>query len=461
MSSEFRKYFSPDYGLMAERAARAVLAEQPLRYGVDGEFWGYEGGVWINVDQRPALVLHARIFRLLSERYRPHLEDTIRGALKALVEPMVVHPTQRYINMLNGMVQWDAEGGAPDRLPHHEMYGSSVQLPVRYNEDSQCPEFEKFINASIAPDDRGRVWEILGYLMMSGNPLQRMFLLTGVGGNGKGVLLRVIASLLGRGNVANVPLHAFITDKFAPARLFGKLANACGDIDTTYIEQTGLIKQLAGEDLIDGERKYGQPFQFEFWGKSIFSANGIPSSADPSPGWTRRWEVVDFPYRPEKPDTKLKARLNTDEELEGVAYRSILALRDLMARGTFAHGEAAAAVHRQFAQKSNKVLLWLSEDSYEDPTSWLERSMLVRRFRSWDAYCNPAGKGLGVHKFYEMLRGVEWLRESKRRGVWGFAGARFLKDIAYGQIIDGSPESDEETAPDEGGQFEIEQQTLL
>lgn len=453
---DFRAYFHPDYGLRARTAARALLADMPLRIGVDGRFWGYTNGVWSDVEDQ----LHVRTVALLDERFRMHHLGEMKGALRGLVDTMEVAPTMRYINFANAMVQWDAPD-APERLPHHEAYGSTVQLPVQWNDESRCPEFDAFIDASINADDRARVWEILGYLMMSGNPLQRMFLLTGGGGNGKGVLLHVLMALLGRANVANVPLHAFITDKFAPARLFNKLANVCGDIDTTYIEQTGLIKELAGEDLIDGERKYGQPFQFEFWGKSIFSANGIPSSADPSVGWTRRWEVVDFPNKPATPDRGLKARLSQPEVLRGIAYKATVALRALMARGTFLHGASALQVHEEFAQKSNKVLLWLADTTIKDPSSWYDRDALLRKFRSWDSHANPAGKGMGLHRFYELLRGVDWLREAKRQGVRGFAGLRFLTDVAYGEVIDGSPDSDDESAPKAGGSFEYEQPTLV
>jgi putative DNA primase/helicase len=453
--TDFRQFFHPDYGLKARTAAKRVLEAGPLLLSPDDRFWGYAGGVWAEAEKD----LHARTVDLLDERFRAHHETEIRGVIKRMVGSMDINPTGRYINFSNGMVAWDAEG-KPEKLPHHEEYLSTVQLPVRYVEGAKCPEFDAFIAEAVAEDDRGRVWEVIGYLMMSGNPLQKMFLLTGSGGNGKGVLLHVIMSILGKINVANVPLHAFINDRFAPARLYNRLANVCGDIDVTYIEQTGLIKQLAGEDLIDGERKYGQPFQFEFWGKSIFSANGIPASADPSFGWVRRWEVVDFPNAPRRPDRGLKRRLSTDDELEGIAARAVLALRDLMARGAFVHGAAATAVHDEFAQRSNKVLQWLTETTFEDPSSWYDRPTMVKRFRVWDAYNNPSARVLGTQKFYEMVRGVLG-HERKRRGIYGFAGRRFLEDIAYSEVVDGSAESDDENAPSQGGNSGFSQPHLV
>lgn len=455
----FRDYFHPEYGLRAHTAARAVLAQGPLLIGPDGLFWGYANGLWAP-GAAGEVEVHNRIVDLLDERYRSHHEKEIRGVLRRMVDRLEVEPTVGYLNFTNGMVRWDAEP-EPEHLPHHEQYNSTVQLSVRYVPDARCPEFDAFIARAVAEDDRDRIWEVIGYLMMPGNPLQKMFLMTGGGGNGKGVLLAVLTALLGRRHIANVPLHAFVTDRFAPARLFNTLANVCGDIDTTYIEQTGMIKQLAGEDVIDGDRKGISALSFEYWGKNIFSANGIPASSDSSYGWRRRWEVIDFPNRPKAPDRTLKRRLTAPSELEGIAARAVLALRRLMARGEFAHGAAAAAVHAEFAQRSNKVLQWMLETTHEHPATWYDRPTLVKAFRRWDAYNNPAAKQMGTHKFYEMMRDA-WGPETKRRGIYGFGGRQFLSEIAYEQVVDGTPDNDPaENAPDAGGNSASVQETLL
>jgi len=318
-------------------------------------------------------------------------------------------------------------------------------------EDATCPEFDAFLAASVAPDDLQRVWEVIGYLMMSGNPLQRMFLLTGPGGNGKGVLLHVIRALLGgKRNVSSVPLHGFITDRWAPAQLFNKLANICGDIDTTFIEQTGRIKELAGEDVITGERKGENPFDFEFWGKAIFSANGIPASADASVGWSRRWEVVAFPNAPKTVDRDLRYRLTAPESLRGVAAHAVRALVGLLARGEFDHGSSAAAVHLEFRQRSNTVLRWVDEEMVPHEVTWYERKALLSKFRRWaEVDAGTVRHPMGSQTFYERMRAIPGMRETKRQGVWGFAGYRFKSEVAYGEVI----EADEKMPPGGKGAF--------
>lgn len=441
-----------DAGLRAVAAAAEVRAAGPLRYGpLDGLFWAYDAGVWRPGDRE----VHRRIVRTLGDRYRPGHAHAVRDVLRAQLDELHVLPVSKLINFKNTMVDWADELGPRD-VPHDPGFGSTVQLPVRWAPgESDCPEFDAFLDEAVAPDDRARVWEILGYLLMSGNPLQRLLLLTGGGGNGKGVFLAVVKALLGRENTSAVALNEFTDDTFASADLYGRLANVCGDIDTTFIERTGLIKKMAGEDEIRAQRKYGQPFDFEFWGKALFSANAIPTAADSSQGWLRRWEIVNFPNEPVKPNPNLKLALCRPASIEAIAVKAVLALRELMRRGSFDHGQSAAAAHLEFAMRNNKLLAWIDDCGWYDASSWYPREELLRSFRFWDHGQNPGGRSISAATFYERLRQIKGVREAKRRGTRGVTGIR-LGDNAH--LIDAT---DDDLPPDEGAGAEIESEPLF
>ena len=412
------RYFHPELGLMAVRAADAVLEAGPVRVGsVDGKWWVYQGGVWRPNDR----AVRGRIVQLLGERYRSQHSTNVQDVLRARTDLLDVDPVAAVINVPNGLLHWRAPNG-PYLAEHDPAALSTVQLPVEWDESATCPQFDAFLAASVDADDLHRVWEMIGYLVLSGNPLQRMFLLNGPGGNGKGVFLHVLRQLLGPENAVAVSLHSFVNNRFAPARLFGKLANICGDIPATYIEDTAKIKELAGQDLIDAEEKGRDPFSFEFWGKSIFSCNGLPGSADGSGGWLRRWEIISFPYAPKTVDRGLRDRLSEPAELRGILVKAVRALRTLMDRGDFVRGESAQDVHRDFAIRSNKLLAWIDDEMIMHPEGWYPRTELLRAFRWWDANENPAGKAMSSQTFYDRLKQVSGMRESKRRGVRGFAG---------------------------------------
>lgn len=445
------RYFN-DAGLRAFVVADAVAAAGPLRYGpLDGRFWVYEAGVWTPGEH----VVHRRIVRTLRDQYRPGHAAAVRDVLRAELDELHVRPVPGLINFRNEMVDW-AAAGLPGSTPHDPTHGSTAQLAVEWDPgSSSCDKFDEFLEQSVAADDRQRVWEILGYLMMSGNPLQRMFLFTGGGGNGKGVLMAVIKAILGRANVSAVALNEFTDDAFASADLYGRLANICGDIDTTFIEKTGLIKKLAGEDEIRAQRKYGQPFDYEFWGKALFSANAIPTAADTSHGWLRRWEIVNFPNKPVKPDPTIRDRLCEPASLRAIAVRAVLALRTLMDRGEFDHGSSATAAHLEFAMRNNKLLAWIDDDAYYDASSWYERGVLLRAFRTWDNAQTPGGRAISAATFYERLRQVNGIREAKIKGVRGVRGIRLNADA---RIVD---LTGDELPPDEGAGADFEPDPLF
>jgi len=428
----YRSLFNAD-GLRAHRAATQVAAAGPLRWGLDGQFWSYRDGVWSPGEND----VHGRVVAALGERYRPAHSHAIRDVLRATLAPLEVLPVPRYINVPNGMVDWRAEH-APRLIDHDPSFVSTVQLPVHWRPgESTCDEFDAFLEQSVPDDDRQRVWEILGYLMMSGNPLQKLFLLTGGGGNGKGVLLAVIHALLGRHNVSSVPLTDFADSQFATAEVFGRLANICGDIDTTYLERTGQIKALSGEDSIKGERKYGNPWYFEFWGKALFSANALPVSSDGTRGWLRRWEIVRFPFEPLKPDRGLKARLIERASLEAIAVRAVLALRDLMERERFDHGDSATEAHHEFAVRNNRLMAWIEEEGYMDSTSRYERRVLYNAYRFWES--GSGGRAVSDTTFYERIGQIPGVRTSRSKGRRLIWGVRLNRDAVHVDLMGDDP----------------------
>ena len=416
-------FFHPDYGLKAGKLADAVVSVGPMMMDAQGVFWVYQDGVW-----RPDetwIEVRKRTVRLLGERYRPTHSKAVREVLSTVCERFEVAPATPVINFGNGMLRWQGDPD-PVLVDHHPEFMSTVRLPLDWDPAATCPLFDAFLEAAVPEDDRERAWQVLGYLMMSGNPLQRMFMLTGTGGNGKGVYLNVILALLGSANTAAEPLHDLAESRFSAGELHGKLANVCGDIDSTYMQNTANIKKLSGDDKMKGEFKNERQFYFKFWGKAIFSANAIPGTSDSSKGWTRRWEVVPFPYAPRKPDPGLSDRI-VASELPGIAVRAVHALRDLMAAGEFPRGESAEMAHSEFAEKANRVLRWIGDPDSNvtaESDTWNKGTILLSAFRQWEAYDQGNGhKDMGSQRFNELARQAG-LSPSKRRGQRGYYGLR-------------------------------------
>ncbi len=449
------RFFHPEYGLMAGRLADAVTAEGPVLLDAAGTFWVYRRGVWRPDDKE----IRRRAVRLLGERYRPAHLRALLEFLAGTVSDFEVNPVSDLINLESGLLRW-ASDPDPVLLEHHDACPSSVQLPVQWDPAATCPNFDAFLDSVLPEDDRARAWQVLGYLMMSGNPLQRLFLLIGGGGNGKGVFLNVVRALLGDDNFSAIPLRRFAETQFASAELHGKLANVCGDIDAKFIEDTGRIKELAGDDKIDAERKGRDPFKFLFWGKALFSANAMIGSSDGSKGWLRRWEVINFPFDPPKPDPTLSDRCTTPDELAGIAVRAIDALRELMRAGQFSRGISADSAHAELAEKANRVIRWVNDPdstATRDDDCWNKGTILVQAFREWEVHdSGDPNRHTGVQTINELLRQAG-MRPAIKRGQRGYYGLRidgvvFIKehDKRWRNItLDQHPQSAPEALPDD------------
>jgi P4 family phage/plasmid primase-like protien len=395
------KVVLPKTGLDATKAAGWVLGQGPLLYGIDHQFWAYTDGVWVPGEVKAADIVHQRATRLLGRDYRQAHESNTKEVIRGMVGALACDPVPELINFRDGLLRWRSSDVLEQ---HHPAVLSTVQLAVKWNRQAGCSRFDRFLGEVLAPGDVPRMWEVIGYLLMSGNPLHKMIMLFGRGFNGKGTLLRVITALLGEPNVSAVTLHALSEERFAPIRLLGKTANICGDIDARYIEHTGMLKQLTGEDLISGEHKFRDSATFTSWAVPVFSANEIPASSDTSLGWRERWEVFHFP-RTFAPGPSMEAALMTEAELEGIAAHGVTALRELMARTPlgFARTAAGDAAKAGFIAHQDPLAGWLTEECQPAEGAWTDQRNAYESYRAW---CERSGTKNPVRKlrFYELMR---------------------------------------------------------
>lgn len=386
-------YFTTD-GIDVDMLAADVLDMGPLAWGRDGGFWSYDHGVW----SPEHTAVERRVARLLRGRFRgAHVTNTA-AYVRHQVGTIDCDPTPDFMNFPNGMLEW-AKGD--DLLPHAPHYGSTVQFPVAWDPDATCPNFDRFLNEMLTPDFVTLLWEVIGYMMLSGNPLQKAILFHGTGSNGKGTVMRVIEGLLGAHNVSAVSLDSLNTNRFASASLFGRIANLAGDIDATFQESTARFKQLTGGDLLDAEEKHKQSFRFTSWAVPIFSANKIPGSADVSHGYLRRWVTIRFGRTITEAEVDLTLEDRLQAELPGIAAKGVRTLRGLMERGKFYDEGEVKQDKAEFAEAIDQVRQWIAERTIPHRGHRETAKAMYDDYKSWAAE-NGNGR-LRAGEFYTRM----------------------------------------------------------
>ncbi|MEU6999927.1 phage/plasmid primase, P4 family [Nonomuraea sp. NPDC046570] len=404
--------------LLASTLADAILKEGPIGVGTSGHLWAYRDGVW-KIDKHAVRV---RASKLLSEAFRVRHAMDVEAVIRSRAPEIECEPVPKWINFRNGLLDWEQgklHPHSPDAL-------STVQLHTEWDPEAQCPEFDRFLASVLPADMVDMVWELIGYLMYSGNPLHKAVMLHGSGRNGKGTWIRVIKTLLGDENVTAVTLQSLNMERFAAASLFGKIANIAGDIDGTYLEQTAKFKAITGEDVITAEFKNRDPFDFTPWAVPVFSANKIPGSADVTTGYMSRWVVVPFPNDfTGKEDRHLAARLQRPEEIRGIAAKAVPALQRLMARGNFDEPPSALEAMAEFKRRTNQLESWLDECCERTPDTWAERVTFYDAYRRWAEHGRYGV--LKAAEFYDRMRNAG-IEEAKRKGTRGFKGVTVTND---------------------------------
>ena len=191
------------------------------------------------------------------------------------------------------------------------------KVPIDFNPKSKCPQWEKFLTEVVSKEDAVILQEAFGYCLLRSSKYQKAFMLTGVGSNGKSVLLDVLKDFLGIKNVTSSALQV-LSDKFVSSRFYNKLANIYPDLPSYAIKDTGMFKALTGCDFIEAERKYGHPFTFTNHAKMFYSANRVPLSKDDSEAYFRRWIQIDFPNKFEGKSADKNLTLKLLKEKSGI-----------------------------------------------------------------------------------------------------------------------------------------------
>lgn len=429
-----QKYFlDKTVGFDVALCAADVLTLGPIARGADHAPWAYIDGVWRHAPDE----IIDRVVHLLGPYFRLARAKDVQRVVMSRAERITCGPVEGFWNTRNGMLNWRTG----ELIPHGPEYGSTVQFPWEWDPQATCPEFDKFLRGVLEPDFVELAWQMIAYLLYSGNPRQVAFLLSGKGENGKGTLMRVLTALLGQENVSAASLDAINRNRFATISLLGKIANLAGDIDATYQEATATFKQITGEDQVDGEHKYGARVPFTNWAVPVFSANKPPASADVGHGYLRRWQIIKFDKKISKRDRIEGLSDILAREVQGIAVKALPVLQELMAAKWFKSGGLIAVAQSEFAEAIDQVREWVAEACEVVPGNRTARSELYQSYRAW---ASASGiRPVSAREFsirldsagYPLIKSSNWFHDGLRVKQLRMQGT-VIEDPFTGQVVD-------------------------
>jgi len=406
----------------------ATLARNTYRYTA-GQLWVYRGGVYLPCGES---TVRTDAQALLGDERREHfLEETLRYAEVASRIDDTQVPDDRYINVLNGRLDWITG----ELEPHTPACFTTVQLPIEYDLAATSPTFDQYLQTTFDADVWPLVEEILGWCLIPTRRFEHAVMLQGEGENGKSVFLDLVGYLLGEANVSNVALQDLEDNRFRAAALYSKLANVFADLDARGLHSSSMFKTLTTGDIITAERKFGQPFTFRSYAKLLFSANKIPPSRDRTHAFYRRWLIIPFTRTFDgigtnpKPDKGLRGTLQG--ELPGILNRALEGLKRLAINEAFTQPKSVVEAKQAYIQSNDNVRVFVEECVIADASEPIVKKEFYEVYENW---CDRYGeRAVSQKALKEALKQIipnldEW--RERANTPWCWLGVKWSADAA-------------------------------
>lgn len=268
------------------------------------------------------------------------------------------NPVLDKICLQNGVLEWETG----KLLPWDKEFNLTVQISAKYMENVQETEAYKVWNEGLhswIPDESTIEFlqEYIGYALIPTCKMRTAVFLDGGGSNGKSLFIEAIQLLFE--NSYHVTQPSALASRFGTTAIVDKLLLVCSDIDSTYLDHTGTLKQIIAGDEIRAEYKGGKEFNVKPIGKMLFSANKLPMSGDKSHGWYSRLQIVNFPHKFKK-DLKyyehFMSVMKTDEGRSVLLSWAVEGLKRLWANNQFTKSEAMDTALKNYKKDNDNVL---------------------------------------------------------------------------------------------------------
>ena len=187
----------------------------------------------------------------------------------------------------------------------------TTKLDYAPDEDSEGrPElFGRFLYSAFQTSEMVHWAErLLTYILFEENRHQRLIVWQGVPGSGKGVLMGLLADMMGRQHLAT------LNEKLAWEEATWALMPLAG-ARVAILSETNrglpahMAKAITGHDQIAAAPKGGHQIEFVYKGHLIYTTNKQLNLSDP--GMERRLLTLPFTGKPDEPDPMLPAKLRS------------------------------------------------------------------------------------------------------------------------------------------------------
>ncbi|MFD4755725.1 phage/plasmid primase, P4 family [Streptomyces sp. NPDC058426] len=307
-------------------------------------------------------------------------------------------------------------------LPLSPRFFNLVSVPFAYDPDATAPAWEAFLR-KLWPDDpapAATLQEWFGYVLSGRTDQQKILLIIGPTRSGKGTIARILAALVGAGNVAG-PTLASLGTNFGLSTLVGKPFAIISDARLSGREGGPVVERLltiSGEDTIDVDRKYRQPWTGKLPTRLMILSNELPQFGDSSGVIAQRFVVLNMALSwLGQEDTTLTDRLA--REMPGILNWALDGLARLEQSGRLTVPDSSRETVLAMQDIASPTSAFVRERCRTGPACRVPVDALWAAWKDWAE--DNGVKTTGTKQLFgrNLLSVVPQLRRSKPRGADG------------------------------------------
>jgi len=281
--------------------------------------------------------------------------------------------------------------GAIELCPQRPWSEQTSVCAYDHDPDATCPRFDQALKDILSANDdpaemERHLMEVLAYGVLSWRDIACIVFFNGAGANGKSLLLRIVASLLGTDQSMWGSVRRLTGDKFSLPEIEGKRLFIEDDAPDDVAIDQGLLKSIAEDKPLMVRRAYAaHSTAIRASILPIISSNGAPRFVETSHGFARR--ILAFPFRrrfgPHEADLNLAATIIATER-PGILNRLIEAHARLRDRGRFAPPEECVRATREMLALGNGLQAYLDEMTTTKPGGRTPLSEVYGGYIRWE-----------------------------------------------------------------------------
>jgi putative DNA primase/helicase len=293
---------------------------------------------------------------------------------------------------------------------------------VTYDAEAQCPLFQQFM-AEIFNGDQTLVafmQRVFGVCLTGVTRDQAVYILYGLGANGKSTLLKVLENLLGEYH-RTASQSAFVEDRSdnntydALAGLHGARAVTCTEPGRSRALNEAVIKRISGSDMISARFLHGHFFAYHPTFKALLAVNHKPTVYGTDRGIWRRLKMIPFDVSFEgREDQDLSNKLKV--EMPGILNWALAGCRAWQDQGLNPPGAVLTAT-ADYQKDMDELGPWIDERCNLAPGLETRMKDLYVSYKEWHSDEGGKDKALTSKAFSLALTERGIVKKRDMRGM--------------------------------------------